>query len=61
MNKYRCGHTTNGIIILDENLLSMSAYIKWAKEEGNLESGEECFDCFLRKLDSLNTSKEKLQ
>ena len=50
--KYGCGHETNGVIILDENLLSMSAYIGWAEEENNLETKEECFDCYLKKLSS---------
>jgi len=58
MTKYKCGHTTNGMIILDENLLSMSAYIQWAEEENNLETKEECFDCYLKKL-SPKISNEK--
>lgn len=48
---YKCGHTTNDVIILDENLLSMSAYIEWAEEENNLETKKECFDCYLKKLE----------
>ena len=57
MPKYKCGHTTKGVIILDESLLSMTAYIQWAEEEGNLESKEECFDCYLKKLDA-NCTKD---
>ena len=49
--KYKCGHTTNGLIILDENIMSMSAYIQWAEVEKNLETGNQCFDCFLKELD----------
>lgn len=48
--EYKCGHKTNGVIILDDNLLSMSAYLEWAEEENNLETKEECFDCYLKKL-----------
>ena len=55
---YKCGHKTNGIIILDENLISLTAYIQWAEEEGNLETQNECFDCYLKKLNSSKTKKE---
>jgi len=48
MTKYKCGHETNGIIILDDNLLSMTTYIMWAEEQNNLETREKCFDCFLK-------------
>ena len=48
---YKCGHKTKGMIFLDDNLLSMSAYIQWAEEENNLETKEECFDCYLKKLE----------
>jgi hypothetical protein len=51
LNLYKCGHKTNGTIIMDDNLLSMSAYIQWAEEENNLETKKECFECFLKKLD----------
>ena len=54
--KYKCGHTTNGAIILDDNILSMSVYLEWAKEENNLETKEECFDCYLKRI---HNSKEK--
>ena len=58
MTEYKCGHTTNGMIVLDDNLLSMSAYIQWAEEGNNLETREECFDCYLKKLDSPNTAQQ---
>lgn len=49
MTIYKCGHKTKGVIILDDNLLSMSAYIIWAEEENNLRTRKECFDCFLKR------------
>ncbi len=58
MTDYKCGHKTDGVIILDDNLLSMSAYIEWAEEEKNLETRKECFDCYLKKL-SPQKEKEK--
>lgn len=58
MIKYKCGHTTDGIIILDDNELSMSMYLEWAEEENNLETQEECFDCYLKRLDKMRMLKE---
>lgn len=51
LNSYKCGHKTNGTIIMDDNELSMCIYIQWAEEEKNLETKQECFDCYLKKLD----------
>lgn len=50
MTEYKCGHTTNGMIILDDSVISMSAYLQWAEEENNLETREKCFDCFLKEI-----------
>ena len=49
MTEYKCGCKTDGVIILDDNLLSMSAYIDWAEVEDNLGTREECFDCYLKR------------
>lgn len=58
--KYKCGHETNGMIILDENILSMTAYIQWAEEENNLVTQKICFDCYLKELEaSHNTDYRK--
>lgn len=51
MIKYECGHETNGAIILDDNVLSMTIYIEWAEVENNLKTRKKCFDCYLKKLD----------
>ena len=56
MTEYKCGHKTSGLIILDDNELSMSAYLQWI-EEGNLKTREKCFDCFLKEI-SPSTSKK---
>ena len=50
MTDYKCGHKTDGVIILDDNIMSMTAYIQWAEEEKNLETREKCFDCFLKEI-----------
>ena len=49
-NGYKCGHETHGMIILDDNELSLSVYIDWAEEENNLETMNECFDCYLKRV-----------
>jgi len=60
MTTYKCGHKTNGVIILDENILSMTAYIQWAEEEKQLILKDECFDCFLKRIElKQKLNKEK--
>ncbi len=49
MTEYECGCKTDGVIILNDNLLSMSVYLEWAEEENNLETRKECFDCYLKR------------
>lgn len=46
--EYKCGHTTTGAIIINNNMAAMSAYIEWALEDKNLETQNQCFDCFLK-------------
>lgn len=50
INRYKCGHTTDGIIILDDNEISMIKYLEWADKENNLKTKKECFDCFINKI-----------
>jgi len=57
--QYKCGHKTKGIIILDNNEMSMSKYIQWAEEEDNLNTNKECFDCFLKRDNSQQTKPLK--
>jgi len=56
MTDYKCGCKTNGMIVLDDNVLSMTAYLQWAEEENNLETRKICFDCWNKK-DSENGGK----
>ena len=58
MIKYKCGHTTDGMIILDDNEMSMLAYLEWAEEENNLETEKECFDCYLKRMDKMRMLRE---
>ena len=47
MTDYKCGHKTDGVIILDDNVMSMITYLQWAEEDNNLKTRKECFVCFL--------------
>ena len=58
MPKYKCGHETDGVIVMDSNILSTTAYIQWAEEENNLKTKEECFDCYLKKLNTKEDQNE---
>jgi len=56
MVKYKCGHETSGVIIMDSNIMSTTAYLQWAEEENNLETKEQCFDCYLNTLNAEEVS-----
>ena len=56
MTEYKCGHKTDGVIILDDNILSMSTYLEWSESCGINGTKEMCFDCYLKK-DSLEVGK----
>lgn len=49
MIEYKCGHKTYGAIILDNNPLSVSAYLEWSKTVGFEGTREECLACWLNK------------
>lgn len=46
MTKYLCGHESTGIIILDDNLLSMSAYVEWSESVGVFGDRSICWQCW---------------
>ena len=46
---YKCGHKTDGVIILDDDVMSMNIYFQWAEEEKNLETIKAFFFCFLKR------------
>jgi len=46
--KYKCGHKTNGVIIMDDNEMSMMVYLDWVHSKGFKGSSEQCFDCFIK-------------
>lgn len=46
--KYACGHESNAII-MDSNLLSLSAYYQWAETVGVNGTMKECWACWNEK------------
>lgn len=54
MVKYKCGHNTNGVIIMDSNPLSISAYLDWKDSVGFEGDSSQCFDCYCAKCGEQN-------
>ena len=48
MVKYKCGHKTDGLIIMDSNELSMTAYLIWKDSVGFDGDKTKCWDCYCK-------------
>ena len=48
MTKYKCGHKTDGVIILEDNIMSMTAYFTWADSVGLNGDKSQCWECFCK-------------
>lgn len=48
MVDYKCGHKTNGVIILDDNILSMTAYLDWVDSVGLNGDKTKCWECYCK-------------
>lgn len=46
MTEYKCGHKTDGIIILDDNEMSILAYFQWSEDVGVFGTKERCWECW---------------
>ena len=46
MVKYKCGHKTNGVIIIDDNELSILGWHIWQDTVGINGTREQCFECY---------------
>jgi len=44
--EYGCGHESNGMIVLDSNELSISAYLEWSESVGIFGDKSKCWDCW---------------
>ncbi len=49
MTEYKCGHSTSGVIVLEDSVLSMCAYFDWAEDEGVFGKRTICWDCYCDK------------
>jgi len=59
MTDYKCGHKTDGMIILDYNILSMSAYLDWVNSVGLNGDKSQCWECYCK--ESSQSSEETNQ
>jgi len=46
MTKYKCGHVVNRALIIDNNPLSIAAYLEWLNSVGRNGDRTQCWDCF---------------
>lgn len=49
MTEYKCGHTQE-LLILDDNPLSITAYLDWNESVGRDGTREECFSCWSNRV-----------
>lgn len=53
MTNYDCGHSCD-ILILDDNPLTICAYLEWLSSVGREGTKEFCFDCWSKKTINAN-------
>jgi hypothetical protein len=58
MTDYKCGHSQD-LLILDDNPLSMSAYLEWKDTVGRDGTKEQCFSCWKQKATNANLPIKK--
>ena len=51
MTEYKCGHKSEGLLILDCNEMSLSAWMEWAESVGFFGTKEKCWDCWCKKIE----------
>jgi len=56
MTKYKCGCETDGVIILDSNILSTATYLEWVDSVGLNGTREQCWECWCKKPTSSGES-----
>lgn len=58
MVNYKCGHKTSGMIVMDCNPMSMSAYLEWKDSVGIDGTREQCWKCW---CEARNTKRKKME
>ena len=51
MTKYKCGHETKGVLILDSNPISMAEWMQWSETVGFHGDKSQCFECWVKSKD----------
>ena len=60
MTEYKCGHKTSGVIIMDSNPLSITAYLEWKDSVGFDGDSSQCFDCWCKETKRKQTEQVTL-
>jgi hypothetical protein len=47
--KYKCGHDSKGVIILDDNTLGVIAYLDWQNSVGINGDKSMCWECYCKR------------
>jgi hypothetical protein len=51
--KYKCGHETKAIV-MDNNPLSLAAYLTWVDDTGFEGDNSECFECYCKRTEKVS-------
>lgn len=51
-DKYKCGHE-RGIVIMDSNILSMTAYFMWKDSTGYDGNKTQCWECYCQEVNKV--------
>lgn len=56
---YACGHTSDGMILLNTSALSLAAYMVWKEQQFDTGKMEECFGCYCDRIQKESSEWEK--
>lgn len=60
MTFYKCGHKKE-IVITDNNILSVSAYLEWKDTVGFGGSKEKCWECWCKEIHNNELSEKDIK
>jgi hypothetical protein len=52
MIKYKCGHKSKGMLIIENSSDTFANYLVWKDSTGFDGDKTECFDCYVRRISS---------
>lgn len=50
MTNYKCGHKTDGVIVIDGNVMSMATYFEWSESVGIFGDRSQCWECYCAEM-----------